>query len=257
MLFCEVCHRNSDDYQIQFCTKAGMYLCSKHKNQFLRNGEFKSDEKIVRYCAVCGRSSDETTVWLRRQLNQYLCAKHQAQYRKYGYFLEKTKRDMNDYEICGDYAKVFFRDTTTQEIKGYALIDAEDVDKCKKHKWMMTEMLGNTRYVRAIIDGVNTSIHRFVLDYHGDLMVDHINRNGLDNRKCNLRIVTPSENCTNTVSRSATGFKNIYYKNDKFSLQITRDGAKYHLGTFEKIEDAIHARDSFIEQYNSEHNRVV
>ena len=158
--------------------------------------------------------------------------------------------------IHDDYAEILFYDHDLNTV-GSAIIDIEDVERCRPHKWMITEKMSNTQYVKSIIDGVNTGLHRFVLNYHGDKPVDHINRNGLDNRKQNLRVVSYSENSTNSIGRSATGKKNIYYKNGKFNIQVCRDYKKYDLGTVSSIEEAIIIRDSFIEEYNRSHNRAV
>lgn len=253
---CEVCGRTYKDVKIAFCSSAGKYLCSKHRNQWLRHGEYKPDEKQIRVCEVCGKTNEETTVYYCAAASKMLCVKHKAQYLKYGYFLGKTRRDPNEYILHDDYAEIVL-DNKKEDGTYTAKIDIEDIEKCQKYHWYVTEMMGNSRYVKAIINGVNTGLHRYVLDYHGENVVDHINRNGLDNRKQNLRIVTNSENCVNSKTRSATGEKNIYNKNGRYQVQIIRNYRNVYIKTFDTIEEAIVARDSFVQSYNTLNNREV
>lgn len=257
MLECEICHRASDEYQIAYCTKAQMYLCSKHKNQFLRHGHFMPDEKPLRVCDVCGKTGKSKEIIWSSKAEKYLCSKHMSQFNKYGYFLEKTKRDRNEYILHDDYAEIVFYEQDQKTIAGKAMIDLEDVERCRPYKWIITEMMGNSQYVKALIDGKNISLHRFLMNYSGDLFVDHINRNGLDNRKSNLRIVTYSENSTNSKVRSKTKEKNIYEKQNRYQVQIIRNYKNVYIETFDTLEEAVAARDNFLKEYNKQHGRVV
>jgi hypothetical protein len=256
MFECAICHRTSEKVQVHFCTRAGLYLCSKHKNQFYRHGQFMPDKKQPRFCDVCGKEGNTKTIIWCGQANKYLCIKHLGQFNRLGKFLEKTKRDKNDYVLHEDFAEILFRDKD-QNVVGSAMIDIEDVEKCRPYKWYMTEMMGNSRYVKAVISGKNLGLHRFVLDYDGDMPIDHINRNGLDNRKSNLRIVTSSENSVNSKTRSSTGEKNIYKKNNRFQVQIIRNYQNVFIKTFDTLEEAVAARDGFIQEYNTVHGREV
>ena len=251
---CAICHRTSEMVQIQYCTAREMYLCSKHRNQFERHGRITDGEKENRVCEICGTNKGRIH-WLSAA-QKYVCDKHRGQYNRLGYFLERTKRDRNIIVEHEDYAEILFEDSDGN-IKGSTLIDLEDVQKCAPHKWTMTEMQWNTRYAKAIINGVHTGLHRYILNPPDGLVVDHINRNGLDNRKCNLRIVTQSENCVNCVTRSATGEKNIYYESNKYRVQISREGHFVYSRKFNTLEEAVAARDKFLAEYNRLHNRQV
>src|SRR5690606_2346442 len=80
------------------------------------------------------------------------------------------------------------------------LIDNEDYDKIKDYKWNIAKIC-NSFYAVTNIKGSKPrkqiSMHRLLMDNSsGD--IDHINHNGLDNRRSvNLRFCTRSENCMN------------------------------------------------------------
>lgn len=75
------------------------------------------------------------------------------------------------------------------------LVDAEDLDKVSKHSWS----IGSDGYPQAKVKGKMVRLHEFLIGrYRGaGLVIDHINRSRLDNRKANLRIITKSQNCAN------------------------------------------------------------
>ena len=85
--------------------------------------------------------------------------------------------------------------------------------------------------------------HRLAyLLHHGELpeMLDHINQDKADNRICNLRPATASQNKANVKVRSdsTTGLKGVKPYRDKFRATITEHGKRYHLGTFNSAIEA-------------------
>ena len=89
-------------------------------------------------------------------------------------------------------------------------------------------------------------LHRIIMDDPEDFVVDHINRNPLDNRRENLRIVTQQENCMNlTISKNnKSGVPGVCWDKDanKWKAEIRYKYKKINLGRFEKLEDATKAR---------------
>ncbi len=76
------------------------------------------------------------------------------------------------------------------------LVDDEDAPRVATKRWYaMKPARSSTVYVRAMEDGKTILLHRFIVGLDDPLLcVDHINRNGLDNRRSNLRVCTKSEN---------------------------------------------------------------
>lgn len=92
----------------------------------------------------------------------------------------------------------------------------------------------NTGYASVLIDRVPTLIHRLVIGAKRGECVDHINRNKLDNRRSNLRIVTRGQNAMN---RQFKGY-NWARREKKWRAQIKVNGVKIHLGYFTEESEA-------------------
>lgn len=187
-------------------------------------------------CEICGTSDTERQV--RKIRGMCLCSKHITQLYRHGHFLDKTIYDSNDYEIFDDHAEIILRDKNSVEV-GRALIDLEDVDRCRQYKWHLRKGL-NTNYVIATInEHEKIHLHRFILNYDGNDDVDHIEHNGLDNRKSKLRIVSHSKNLQNQTN-GRKGIKQV--QSGRFQAVITKDGVGNYLGTFDTYAEAMEAR---------------
>lgn len=90
-------------------------------------------------------------------------------------------------------------------------------------------------------------LHRFIMQPAKGLEVDHLNGDGLDNRRSNLRICTRGQNARNQrlCVASTTGFKGVSFDRErkKFSAKINTAGSTLHLGRFENPKDAARAYD--------------
>lgn len=128
------------------------------------------------------------------------------------------------------------------------LIDAADIQKAMRYSWCLSK----TGYAVANIDGHVTKMHRYLLDMPvGVGIVDHINGNPLDNRRCNLRLCTAKENGRNLrkqVSKSnATGVRKT--KCGKWQARIMVDRKEISLGNYQTMEEAIMARQEGERKY--------
>lgn len=187
-------------------------------------------------CEVCGRSNDECRIRKIRGMN--LCPKHVTQLYRNGCFSDKTIYDQNDYVIYEDYAEIILRNKSAEEV-GRAIIDLDDVERCKQYKWHIRKSR-NTLYAVATTDEkTKIHLHRFIIGYNGDYDVDHEDRNGLNNRKENLRVLSHSDNLRNQ-SPTRKGIKRV--PSGKYQVVITKNYVGKYLGTFDTYEEALEAR---------------
>ena len=97
-----------------------------------------------------------------------------------------------------------------------ALVDEGDWSKVQPYKWCAlhtgTCWYAVTNVLVASNKWARLRMHRVILDAPDDKFVDHINRNGLDNRRCNLRLATHAQNMANQAARSGTSsqYKGVY-----------------------------------------------
>lgn len=139
----------------------------------------------------------------------------------------------------------------------YAVIDDEDFDIIAYHKWYFHKGYA----VRTQkVNGKKKMIymHRRIMKPPADMVVDHINGNGLDNRRNNLRVCTRGENVRNmrrTQSRKKaerhSRFKGVYWveQSQKWVAQIRVNKKQVHLGYFENEEDAARTYDMAAQHY--------
>jgi hypothetical protein len=126
------------------------------------------------------------------------------------------------------------------------LYDDEDYEKVSKYNWFIDKHKGDSFYVRAFIykNGKCSClrIHRLITNCTKDKMVDHINGDTLDNRKCNLRVCSNQENSMNSKSykNSSSNFKGVTWhkKANKWAASIMKDYKTIYLGLFENEMDA-------------------
>lgn len=177
------------------------------------------------------------------------CNRHYKQFKKYGHILEITQHITNEIIDCGDYAEMILCNRQGEEV-GRAMIDLEYVDVVKDYKWR----LNNYGYV--VNDKVG-KLHRFLMNPGEGLVIDHINRNRLDNRTCNLRTCTPHENCLNksTQCNNISGYPGVSWDKtrNKWLVHITFNRKQIHLGRFNTLEEAIEARKQAEVEYFGEY----
>lgn len=95
-------------------------------------------------------------------------------------------------------------------------------------------------YAATVKDRTTIFMHNLIMGPNG--LVDHIDHDGLNNQRCNLRIATASQSCMNRRKprNNTSGYKGVYqfYLTGKWIGQIRANGKRYHLGCFNTPEDA-------------------
>jgi hypothetical protein len=83
----------------------------------------------------------------------------------------------------------------------HALVDNDDYAWLSRHKWH-TKIAPLTHYARSRVNGKMVLMHRHILGVtEASIIIDHINGDGFDNRRSNLRIATRSQNAQNSRKR--------------------------------------------------------
>lgn len=146
-----------------------------------------------------------------------------------------------------------------------AIVDDCDADLAEL-RWSVQDF-PNTRtyYARGRIEpNINRQycMHRVILSRMLDRpldekeQVDHINGNGLNNRRENLRLATQSQNQMNTSrnSNNKSGYRGVYWdeQRKKWSAQITADGKYRNLGRFNTPEEAHAAYCEAAKEYHGD-----
>lgn len=148
-----------------------------------------------------------------------------------------------------------------------AIVDDCDYDLVSKNRWFYNS--SGKGYAGRQLPRNNgkqreQKMHRLILGVADqDIHVDHINGNGLDNRRANLRLCSASQNRINSgLDRNNTsGIKGVYLHKEtgKFCAVIGFNGKHKYLGLFPTKEQAAHARAmAEVELYGefSRHNKT-
>jgi len=125
------------------------------------------------------------------------------------------------------------------------LADADDLERVlAAGPWHVATRHRTVYVARNVrVDGKQTKqyLHRFLMEPCG-MEVDHVNGDGLDNRRVNLRRSTHAQNLRNTVKRAdnTSGLKGVCFHKQcrKWKAQIRLNGKNRHLGLFATSEAA-------------------
>lgn len=138
----------------------------------------------------------------------------------------------------------------------FAIVDCADYEHLSLFKWHLFESNRNL-YATRTHRRRNIFMHRFIINAPKGSIVDHINRNGLDNRRENLRIVTNRQNCWNSARGINTGsskYKGVRWSShdQRWRATIGHNGKNLHLGNFKDEIEAARAHDTAAKKFRGE-----
>jgi hypothetical protein len=129
-----------------------------------------------------------------------------------------------------------------------AIIDAQDAHRVLRLKWCATRIRSQWYVISGSRIGKTIYLHRFIMQAPTGIEVDHRNCNGLDDRRCNLRLATSTQNKRNSSIRSdnTSGFKGVswYRTYKKWKAYIRAQGRQKTLGYFDTALQAAKVYDA-------------
>jgi len=132
----------------------------------------------------------------------------------------------------------------------YVEIDDDLYPLLRNHYWYVLRGGNGHPEVLAYIDGKRVRMHRYIWELtNGPIpdrhVIDHINRDSLDNRRANLRLATPVQNLANQSLRSnkTSRFRGVRRRGTKWVAQIQVNGRQRNLGAFFDETSAARAYD--------------
>ena len=206
-------------------------------------------------CSCCGRNNAK----MNSQYGDYLCYKHMGQFIQYGKVLDNNPRTCNDpNEIItdGDISYIVLYNAQSEEI-GRTMIDTKNIDLVKDKKWRVSIKCNKPYAVTGSGAGNQVYLARLIMNcIQKELEVDHISGDTLDNRECNLRIISHDDNVLNTKSKRTNkfGVRGISYdkKHNTYTVDFSYRKDRYYLKPFNSLEEAIACRyyiSSMVNEY--------
>lgn len=122
-----------------------------------------------------------------------------------------------------------------------AMVDEDRLPEVAQFNWCC----GTGGYPVRANNKILQKLHQFLYPEFNESVVDHVNRNPLDNRACNIRVTDLAGNNLNRKHYGKSSrYRGVYANRDKWIAQITLNGRSKHLGRFETEEMAYEAYKS-------------
>ena len=159
-------------------------------------------------------------------------------------WVSQSKKRFNKYIFVKDFVIGYTRKNEP------FILDISDYGKIKNICWHSD----GKGYICGYLNKKQVFLHRLIMGVlSDDTIIDHINHNGYDNRKNNLRCCTTSQNnCNrNPQSNTISGIRGVYYDKarSKWRAYIISNGKYHNLGRYEDISLAIEARKKAAQLY--------
>lgn len=147
-----------------------------------------------------------------------------------------------------------------------AFIDDEDFEKVSRYRWYLVRPLKSKTLKYAACkkypDGEKKTLlmHRLILNAPKGRPVDHIDRNGLNNQKSNLRICSIRENNLNCKihKTNKSGYRGVCWheQNSCYRAYFSLHNKTYHIGLFQTAKEAAIARNEKMKQLGCKFARL-
>lgn len=140
-----------------------------------------------------------------------------------------------------------------------AIVDDCDYEELSTHRWLCTEHGYVRRSMKKSEGDYNRKVymHRQVSGAREQEIIDHINGDKLDNRRCNLRICTQAQNVLNArVSKNnKLGIKGVSFRANRYEAKVFHNGKNVFYRRFKTLEEAKAAYDHHSKLHHGEFSR--
>ncbi|HEV3223889.1 MAG TPA: HNH endonuclease [Puia sp.] len=130
----------------------------------------------------------------------------------------------------------------------FAIIDFEDLEFVMRYKWHLGSRIRSQYAIKVLGKGDGKKylrMHNYIMNCPNGKVVDHIDGDGLNNKKANLRICDDGQNKCNRKKSSTTKnrFKGAIFRerNNRWICQITHKKKRYYVGEFKTEIEAAQA----------------
>lgn len=154
----------------------------------------------------------------------------------------------NDYEIRGETTAIFLRRRDGSILE--TIIDTSDLSRAQEMSgtwYVHNDRTSKTLYVyghhKENGKSKSVKLHRWLLNPPKNMLVDHIDFDGLINTRNNLRVLTMSQNKQNQrgpQSNTSSGIRGVTWKKKikRWVAQFGLDGKNHYVGCFTDIKEA-------------------
>ncbi len=133
----------------------------------------------------------------------------------------------------------------------FTMVDDEDYDWLNQYNWNYSFRSRGSMYVKTCITYqkiyVNLIMHRMILGYPENKIIDHKDGNTFNNQRSNLRICTHEQNNANRINRrnSTSKYKGVIWckRDKKWIARFENKGKRCNVGYFDNEIDAAKAYD--------------
>ena len=158
-----------------------------------------------------------------------MCRRHYSQTWGLNHRKERIPKDLNEFVVEGNICKIFLYDQKSEKI-AETIIDVEDFEKCKGHKWGLSKGYVRNRFIGSLAG--------FLLNVKTTykIVVDHKNGNSLDNKKSNLQVISNQQNKMKQKPQrnNTSGHRGVTWDRNcgKWYSQIGHNGKANYIGSF-------------------------